>query len=37
MQEPKGYNPYKEGFVGGSESHNAGGPTGRTISTAATP
>ena len=26
MQETKGYNPYKEGFVGGSDSHNAGVP-----------
>ena len=26
MQEARGYNPYKEGFVGGSDSHNAGVP-----------
>ena len=26
MQETKGYNPYKIGFVGGSDSHNTGVP-----------
>ena len=26
MQDTKGYNPYKTGFVGGSDSHNAGVP-----------
>jgi hypothetical protein len=26
MQDVKGYNPYKMGFVGGSDSHNAGVP-----------
>ena len=26
MQEPRGYNPYKIGFVGGSDSHNSAAP-----------
>ena len=26
MQEARGYNPYKMGFVGGSDSHNTGVP-----------
>jgi hypothetical protein len=26
MQETRGYNPYKFGFVGGSDSHNTGSP-----------
>ena len=26
MMEARGYNPYKTGFVGGSDSHNTGVP-----------
>ena len=26
MQDTRGYNPYKFGFVGGSDSHNTGVP-----------
>ena len=26
MQDTRGYNPYKTGFVGGSDSHNTGVP-----------
>ena len=36
MQDTRGYNPYKFGMGGGSDSHNTGSPYRRTISTAAT-
>ncbi|WP_310075721.1 DUF3604 domain-containing protein [Phyllobacterium sp. 1468] len=29
MQDTRGYNPYKMGFVGGSDSHNTGVPCGQ--------
>ncbi len=37
MQDVRGYNPYKFGMAGGSDSHNPAAPTARTISSAATP